>query len=220
MRPRRRRQRQSRRRSSVNVRPTNVVGAVSVKTYDGTTDDLLTGGLGKTRARRGRRPDVREPGDAPRAAELRKSAIYNNYRALRRPDRRRRLRHAVRPERRRERQRHAPAKGKIAGVEYTAYSDDGSGTRERDAARADPVDASIRTHPCIESAPRRPDRAACTARSRRPEWGLKHGCAVALTDKGTSPAPHDLQTDTVALIDGTRTTSALAGNERDVPRRT
>src|SRR5204862_2579713 len=38
--------------------------------------------------------------------------------------------------------------------------------------------------------------------------GLKRGCAVALTDKGTGGAPHDLQNDTVSLIDGTRVSAA------------
>ena len=45
------------------------------------------------------------------------------------------------------------------------------------------------------------------------EWGLKRGCAVAYTDKGTGSAPHDLQNDTVALIDGLRTTAAAAGTQ-------
>ena len=43
------------------------------------------------------------------------------------------------------------------------------------------------------------------------EWGLRKGCAVAYTDKGTGSAPHDLQRDTVPLIDGTRAHSAVAG---------
>jgi hydroxybutyrate-dimer hydrolase len=41
------------------------------------------------------------------------------------------------------------------------------------------------------------------------EWGLKRGCAVAYTDKGTGGAPHDLQNDTVPLVDGTRTTASV-----------
>jgi hydroxybutyrate-dimer hydrolase len=43
------------------------------------------------------------------------------------------------------------------------------------------------------------------------EWGLKRGCAVAYTDKGTGGAPHDLMNDTVPLIDGTRASAASAG---------
>ena len=43
------------------------------------------------------------------------------------------------------------------------------------------------------------------------EWGLKHGCAVAYTDKGTGSGVHDLATNTVNLQDGTRTDAATAG---------
>ena len=100
--------------------------------------------------------------------------------------------------------------GRIAGVEYTAYSDDGSGMENvtllvQIPANFDPA------NPCIESATSSGSRGVYGAISAA-EWGLKRGCAVALTDKGTSPAPHDLQADTVALIDGTRTSSALAGS--------
>ncbi len=44
------------------------------------------------------------------------------------------------------------------------------------------------------------------------EWGLKRGCAVAYTDKGTGAAPHDLDTDTVPLVDGTRASRSAAGS--------
>jgi hydroxybutyrate-dimer hydrolase len=43
------------------------------------------------------------------------------------------------------------------------------------------------------------------------EWGLKRGCAVAYVDKGTGNGAHDLATDTVNLLDGTRATAAAAG---------
>ena len=36
------------------------------------------------------------------------------------------------------------------------------------------------------------------------EWGLKRGCAVAYTDKGTGTGFHDLATDTVNLQNGVR----------------
>ena len=44
------------------------------------------------------------------------------------------------------------------------------------------------------------------------EWGLKRGCVVAYADKGTGMGVHNLQDDTVNLIDGTRTTADLAGD--------
>ncbi|MDQ2778104.1 MAG: D-(-)-3-hydroxybutyrate oligomer hydrolase, partial [Pseudomonadota bacterium] len=42
-------------------------------------------------------------------------------------------------------------------------------------------------------------------------WGLKHRCAVAYTDKGTGNGVHDLQADTVNLIDGRRSGATAAG---------
>ena len=43
------------------------------------------------------------------------------------------------------------------------------------------------------------------------EWGLKHGCAVALTDAGKGMGLYDLTDDTVNRIDGTRATRSAAG---------
>jgi hydroxybutyrate-dimer hydrolase len=44
------------------------------------------------------------------------------------------------------------------------------------------------------------------------DWGLKRGCAVALTDAGKGMGLYDLGDDTVHRIDGTRATRTLAGN--------
>ena len=60
---------------NINSKPT-YLGAVSVTTYDGTSDDLLTAGLGKTKLG-GAAPAVADP-LKPTAAELRRLAIYNN----------------------------------------------------------------------------------------------------------------------------------------------
>src|SRR5262245_59939352 len=49
--------------------------------YDGTADDLLTAGLGKTGLGLATPPAVREA-KSPTAAELRRRAIHANYRAL------------------------------------------------------------------------------------------------------------------------------------------
>ena len=44
------------------------------------------------------------------------------------------------------------------------------------------------------------------------EWGLKKGCAVALTDAGKGVGIHDLTDDTVHKVDGTRATRTAAGS--------
>src|SRR5207249_9859300 len=43
------------------------------------------------------------------------------------------------------------------------------------------------------------------------EWGLKHGCAVAYTDKGSGMGVDDLQNNTVNPMDGPRDDAADAG---------
>ncbi len=67
--------------SKLNHLPSFVVASsLSTTTYDGISDDLLTAGLGKTGPRRGG-ARLCQP-DEPTAAELRRLAIWSNYRAL------------------------------------------------------------------------------------------------------------------------------------------
>src|SRR5258706_9890020 len=63
-----------------NVLPTYIKSTIFVITYDGVADDLLTAGLGKS-GLAGAAPAVAVP-TSPTTAELRRLAIYNNYRAL------------------------------------------------------------------------------------------------------------------------------------------
>ena len=191
----------------VNVKP-SYVGTVSIKSYDGASDDLLTAGLGKTGLGSAVAPTFANP-TSPTAAELRKLAIYINYRALVDPTAAGGYGLLYGP--------NVDAngnvtsnEGKIAGTEYVAFSDDGSG-RENVTLLVQIPNSFDPANPCIETATSSGSRGIYGAISTG-EWGLKRGCAVALTDKGTGTAPHDLQNDTVSLIDGTRVTSATAGN--------
>ena len=190
----------------LNVKPP-YVGTVKLQAYDGTSDDLLTAGLGKTGLGAATGPTYANPA-APTAAELRRAAIYTNYRALLDPTTAGGYGTLYGP--------NVDAggnvttgEGKIAGVEYTTFSDDGSG-RDNVTLLVQIPSTFDPANPCIETATSSGSRGVYGAISAA-EWGLKRGCAVALTDKGTSPTPHDLQTDTVALIDGTRTTATAAG---------
>ncbi|UUC95092.1 D-(-)-3-hydroxybutyrate oligomer hydrolase [Comamonas sp. C11] len=192
----------------LNAKP-GYLGTVRQQSYDGSSDDLLTAGLGKSGL-----AAATAPGFAialqPTAAELRRLAIYTNYRAMLdmtaaggygtlygpNVDAQGRV---------------TAGEGRIAGTEYIAFSDDGSGRRNvtlmvQVPASFDPSKA------CIITATASGSRGVYGAITTG-EWGLKRGCAVAYSDKGTGAAPHDLMNDTVPLIDGTRSTAAAAGKQ-------
>ncbi len=190
----------------VSVKPA-FVGSVSRLHYDGASDDLLTAGLGKSGLGN---PGLSPPVSAvPTAAELRRLAIVNSYRAL--IDTTAAGGFGV---------FYGPnvdaggtagsGEGRIAGTEYIAYSDDGSGTRNVTLLVQVP-DSFNPLQPCIITATSSGSRGVYGAITTG-EWGLKRGCAVAYTDKGTGGAPHDLANDTVPLIDGTRAGAAAAGS--------
>jgi hydroxybutyrate-dimer hydrolase len=67
------------------------------------------------------------------------------------------------------------------------------------------------TNPCIVTATSSGSRGVYGAVSAAGEWGLKRGCAVAYTDKGTGSGAHELATDTVTLVDGTIASAMDAG---------
>lgn len=206
--------------SQVSARPNDMPGFVQGKpictVYDGGGDDLLTGGLGKTGLQ-----SLVPPGFAsatsPTVAELRKRAIYTNYRAVLDP---------------------TPGggygvlygpnidlggndtlgEGKIAGEECLAFADDGSGKKNvtmmvQIPASFDPENA------CIVTGPSSGSRGVYGAIGTSGEWGLKRGCAVAYTDAGKGNGTHDLQNDTVSLIDGLRAPASAARKDSNFTAR-
>ena len=189
-----------------NIKPA-FVGAITKNTYDGGSDDLLTAGLGKTGIA-GAAPTVANP-TAPTAAELRRLAIYNNYRAL--VDVFANGGYGT---------LYGPnvdangnptlGEGKVAGTEYLAYADDGSG--KLNVTMMVQIPASFdASKPCIVTAASSGSRGVYGAIGTAGEWGLKRGCVVAYTDKGTGTGFHDLATDTVNLQNGVRSSAAAAG---------
>ena len=192
----------------VNKLPSFVAsGSVVTTAYDGNTDDLLTGGLGKTGLQSGTPPAFAIPA-SPTVAELRRRAIYNNYRAL--VDMTTNGGYSV---------LYGPNidvngqdslnEGKIAGEEWLAYDDDGTGRVNvtmmvQVPAGFDPA------HPCIVTGTSSGSRGVYGAIATAGEWGLKHGCAVAYSDKGSGMGVHDLQNNTVNLIDGPRQDATAA----------
>ncbi|BDC45518.1 D-(-)-3-hydroxybutyrate oligomer hydrolase [Paraburkholderia terrae] len=66
-------------------------------------------------------------------------------------------------------------------------------------------------NPCIVTATSSGSRGVYGAISAAGEWGLKRGCAVAYTDKGTGNGADELMTGLVTLIDGRPVDAAAAG---------
>ncbi len=169
--------------------------------YDGTTNDLLTGGLGKT-GLQGAEPTV----DLLTKEGRRILAIHYNYNSL-----------VDSTEAGGYGRFYGPNvtsdgvvttdEGLIAGSEYLVLNKYGVTMMVQIPSTFDPANA------CIVTAPSSGSRGVYGAIGTAGEWGLKKGCAVAYTDKGTGMGIHDLATDTVHLLDGARTTADDAGRD-------
>jgi hydroxybutyrate-dimer hydrolase len=191
----------------LNTLPSFVKGAIRQATYDGTSNDLLTAGLGQSGLMVA--APVFVDTNNPTANELRTRAIYNNYRAL--IDFSAAGGFGVLYGPRVDLSGSATlGEGKVAGDEYIAYSDDGTG--RLNVTLMVQVPASFdRNNPCIVSATSSGSRGVYGAIGTAGEWGLKRGCAVAYTDKGSGNGAHDLQANTVNRQDGTRGDAGAIG---------
>jgi hydroxybutyrate-dimer hydrolase len=183
------------------------LGDVRTTAYDGVTDDLLTAGLGKTGLGSPVAPVVTDPTSA---AQLRRLAIHTNYRALVDPTAAGGYGTLYGPNVT-SNGTITSNEGLIAGTEYIAYADDGSGRSNvtlmvQVPATFDP------TKPCIVTGTSSGSRGVYGAIATSGEWGLKRGCAVAYADKGTGNGVHYLQDNTINLIDGVRADAVAAGN--------
>jgi hydroxybutyrate-dimer hydrolase len=197
---------------SVNELPDFAVGPTSIH-YDGLNDDLLTGGVGRGGLGSTVPPVVDSP---PTPAQLRRLAIYTNYRALVDTSVAGGYGTFYGPNVTSKGDVTADA-GLVSGTEFTAYDDDGSGKLNVTMVAQVP-DNFDRTAPCLLVAASPGSRGVYGAISTA-EWALKRGCAVAMTDKGTGAAPHDLQADTVPVRDGTRlAAAAVAASGASAPQ--
>jgi len=185
---------------ALNKTPDFIVGDIEQTRYDGITDDLLTGGLGATGLASATAPAFDDPLN-PTPAELRRLAIFNNYRAL---------------------VDTAPGggygeffgpaagstgEGLIPGDEYRAFMTV-AGSDVPVTVMVQVPDSFDSGNPCMVTAPSSGSRGIYGAIGTAGEWGLKKGCAVVYTDKGTGTGAHNLETDTAQKLDGTLTTLA------------
>lgn len=191
----------------LNVLP-SYLSAVSSTSYDGSSDDLLTGGLGRTGLAAAAAPAYADP-LKPTAAELRRNAIYANYRAVLDISANSGWGTMYGP--------NVSAsgvagtgEGKVAGTEYIAYADDGTGKQNvtllvQVPATFDPI------NPCIVTGTSSGSRGIYGAIGSAGEWGLKNNCAVAYADKGSGTGLYTFDDDSVNLQNGQRATRAAAG---------
>lgn len=155
------------------------IGEPVRRALDGTTDDLLSAGLGLT-GLRGAAPGFADPAH-PTPSELRRRAIYSDYRGL----------------------ADLASLGelpRVAGVEYLAGLDSPQG---RSTAMLQIPSAFDASRPCLVAVASSGSRGIYGALPTAGAWGLKHGCAVVHTDKGTGTGLFDIATAQGTRIDGT-----------------
>ena len=183
------------------------LGSITRADYDGKTNDLLTAGLGKT-GLAGAAPAYANT-EQPTPLELRRNAIYANYRAV--------LDIAVNSGYGTLYGPNVDASGNVgtgeglvAGSEYIAYADDGTGKKNvtlmvQVPASFDPDRA------CIVTGTSSGSRGIYGAIGSSGEWGLKKGCAVAYADKGSGTGLYVFEDDSVNLQNGVRAGRVAAG---------
>lgn len=191
-----------------NLRPAFIQNTPTAVVYDGISDDLLTAGLGVS-GLQGAAPAYADP-EHPTAAEMRRKAIYSNYRALLDTTTEGGFGRLYGPNiHQGVVQAHG---GKIAGKEYLLRTDSGAGIQRNVTVAVQIPDSFDPDHACLVVGASSGSRGVYGAIGTSAEWGLNNGCAVALTDKGTGSGVHDIDSGTVILSDGTLASATEAGS--------
>ena len=141
----------------------------------------------------------------PTPTELRRRAIYNNYRAM--VDMSTSHPSAYYGEIYGPGVNSGGGEGLIEGEEYLALTEDRVTLMVQIPATFDV------NNPCIITAPSSGSRGIYGAIGTAGEWGLKRGFAVAYTDKGSGIGIHNLMTDTINLVTGERCQVAESDNK-------
>lgn len=202
----------------VNVLPSGVAH-ISRVAYPATTvgtgsspatQDLLTAGLGKSGLiSTAALPAYADP-TQPTSSELRRNAVQSNYRGLVDATAKGGFGTLFGPNV--DLGGNATAsEGLVPGLEYLGVLDNAAGTKRVTMAVQIPDSFDVNA-PCVVLAPSSGSRGVYGAIATGAEWGLKRGCAVALTDAGKGMGLYNLTDDTVHRIDGTRATRTVAGS--------
>jgi len=175
-----------------NVRPT-FLGTVTTTTYDGTSDDLLTAGLGWDGLQSATPPALSA---TPTASELRRRAIYNNYRALVDPTTAGGYGVLYGPNVPVEGgvANATPGAGKIAGTEYLAYSVDATGKAAATVMVQIPSTFN-QSAACIVTATSSGSRGVYGAVSAAGEWGS----SAAVQSRTPTRAPATARTSSTPI---------------------
>lgn len=196
--------------SPFNQKPVFIKGDILEVHYDGVTDDLLTAGLGRTGLEDGSPPPVFADPLNPTDAELRRVAIYNNYRALVPTDLGNGYGVFFGPNIAAD-GTDTGTEGLVSGTEYLAFAGRGRSGQHNVTLMVQVPDSFDESAPCIVTAPSSGSRGIYGAIGTAGEWGLRNSCAVTYTDKGTGTGAHNLADDTVSTITGQRLDADTAG---------
>ncbi len=160
-------------------------------------DDLLTAGLGAAGLRSPLPPKFASP-ERPTAAELRRRAIWTNWRGI---------------------ADLAPGGGygelygslaPVPGSEYHAFAKL-PGARQAHRLMLQVPDSFDKLRRCVLVTASSGSRGVYGSIALAGSWGLPHGCAVAYTDKGAGTGYVDTATGLGNQLDGTRTAQAGEG---------
>jgi hydroxybutyrate-dimer hydrolase len=162
------------------------------------TQDLLTAGLGKIGLASAVVPAYADPLN-PTALELRRNAFHSNYRGLVDPSAGGGFGTLYGPNV--DVNGVAAGEGMIPGREYIGTIDDGSGKKRVTIAVQIP-DSFNQAAPCLVLGPSSGSRGVYGALATASDWGLKHGCAVALTDAGKGIGLYDIWTTPSTALTG------------------
>ena len=178
-----------------NEKPSIIASKIDAKYYDGASDDLLTGSLGSDGLADKKPPGFKDK-FTPQAWELRRNAIYNNYRSLIDATEAGGFGRLMGPNIGLDGEP-TGFDGTVAGWEYMAFS-----TRGKATMMVQVPDQFDPKNPCIVTGPSSGSRGVYGAIGTSGQWGLRHHCAVAYTDKGTGTGADYLPDDIVTTMHG------------------